>query len=119
LKTKGYPKKEKLKSKDDLALLFKKGRWFSHGNLRIVFYKSNDLENGKFGVSVAKRIYKKAVDRNRIKRLLREAYRLHKPEYHEVFGEKTIAMLFYISNVRPNHFSEVEEGFLKMCKAKK
>ena len=119
MKTQGYPKKEKLKGKDDLTLLFKKGRWFSQGSLRIVFVKCEEDGSPKFGVSVAKKIYKKAVDRNRIKRLLREAYRLNKEEYQRAFGTDKIAMVFYISPQKPAHFSEIESEFLKLCEAKK
>ena len=119
MKDQGFPKKEKLKSKDDIALLFKKGKWFSHGSLRIVFVKYEEGNSAKFGVSAAKKIFKKAVDRNRIKRLLREAYRLNKEEYHTAFGENKIAMLFYISPQKPLHFSEVEKAFLELCEARK
>lgn len=119
LKPQGYPITEKLKSKDELALLFKKGKWFSHGTLRIVSITSENPEISRLGVSVAKKIYKRAVDRNRIKRLLREAYRLNKEIYLEAFGKNKIAMIFYISPVLPQHFSEVENAFLKMCEAKK
>lgn len=119
MKNQGYPKKEKLKSKDDISLLFKKGKWFSHGTLRIAFVKCEEGNSAKFGVSVAKKIYKKAVDRNRIKRLLREAYRLNKDEYKNAFGENKIAMLFYISPKKPMHFLEVEKAFLELCRARK
>ena len=119
MKTQTYPKKEKLKGKDDLALLFKKGKWFSHGNLRIVFVKCEEDGVPKFGVSVAKKIYKRAVDRNRIKRLLREAYRLNKETYQQAFGSNKIAMLFYISPEKPLHYTEIEQSFLQLCAAKK
>ena len=119
MKTQGYPKKEKLKGKDDIALLFKKGKWFSHGSLRIVFVKCEGDGLPKFGVSVAKKIYKKAVDRNRIKRLLREAYRLNKETYRASFGKDKIAMLFYISPEKPLSFSEIEKAFLALCAARK
>lgn len=117
MKKQGYPKKEKLKSKDDIALLFKKGKWFSYGTLRIVSVKCEET-TPKFGVSVAKKIYKKAVDRNRIKRLLREAYRLNKEKYQEAFGTDKIAMLFYVSPEKPLHYGEVEKDFLQFCKKK-
>ena len=119
LKTQTYSKAEKLKSKDELALLFKKGRWLTHGSLRIVFVKSEEFPASRFGVSAAKKIYKRAVDRNRLKRLLREVYRLNKEEYKQAFGENTIAMLFYISPVLPRNYSEVEDEFLKLCASKK
>ncbi|SEG02572.1 ribonuclease P protein component [Halpernia humi] len=115
----GYPKAEKLKQKKEISLLFEKGKWQTCGNLRIIFLKENLSENLQFGVSVSKRFYKKAADRNRIKRLLREAFRLNKTEFKKAFGENSSAMLFYISPTKPKHFSEIEDNFLKLCIAKK
>ena len=49
------------------------------------------------GVSVSKRNFKRAVDRNRIKRLLREAYRLQKQELIEVLKKQgKIGYVFFI-----------------------
>ena len=80
-----YPRKEKLKQKREIDLLFAKGKWNSCGNLRIISInlekkpqENFELLNQKIGVSVSKKNFKKAVDRNRIKRLLRESYRLNK-----------------------------------------
>ena len=42
----------------------------------------------QIGVSVSKRNFKKAVDRNRIKRLLRETYRLQKQTLIEILKEQ-------------------------------
>jgi len=77
------------------------------------------LENSKIGISVSKRYFKKAVDRNRIKRLLRESYRLNKNIFEEKFGEKILGMLFWNSSVKPQHYNEVEEEFLNLCHSKK
>ena len=115
----GYPKEEKLKQKKEISLLFEKGKWQTCGNLRIIFLAENLTENLQFGVSVSKRFYKKAVDRNRIKRLLREAFRLNKSEFKSTFGASSSAMLFYISPAKPKHFTEVEANFLKLCELKK
>ena len=124
--TQKYPRKEKLKQKREIDLLFEKGRWLSQGNLRII---SLDLEkkpqedfsltNQKFGVSVSKKYFKKAVDRNRIKRLLREVYRLNKDLYLEHFGTQTLAMFFWVSKEKPTDYKSLEENFLTLCKSNK
>lgn len=117
-----YPTKEKLKKNNEITLLFEKGKWKNCGNLRIIILKNHpDLvtENVKFGVSVSKRYFKKAVHRNRIKRLLRECYRLNKDLFKESFGKKTIAMLFWVSADLPKKFQDVEEQFVKLCQSQK
>lgn len=117
-----YPKAEKLKKKDEITLLFEKGKWKNSGNLRIIILKNHpDLltENVKLGVSVSKRYFKKAVYRNRIKRLLRECYRLNKDLFKESFGEKTAAMLFWVSPELPQKFQDVEAQFIKLCQSQK
>lgn len=121
-----YPRKEKLKQKREIDLLFEKGKWLSQGNLRII---SLDLEkkpqedfsltNQKFGVSVSKKYFKRAVDRNRIKRLLREVYRLNKEIYLAHFGTQTLAMFFWVSKEKPTDLKTLEENFITLCKSKK
>jgi len=113
-----YPSEEKLKSKTEIGFLFEKGKWRTQGNLRIIILKNKDttpVSELKFGVSVSKRYFKKAVDRNRLKRILRECFRLNKDLYKESFGEKTHAMLFWISPEKPKNYQEVEEIFIKLC----
>lgn len=117
-----YSKEEKLKKKAEIDLLFAKGKWRTYGNLRIIILKNHpDLqnENVKIGVSVSKRYFKKAVYRNRVKRLLRECYRLNKELFKTGFGDKTIAMLFWVSNELPEKFQDVEEQFIKLCQNQK
>lgn len=117
-----YPKKEKLKKENEITLLFAKGKWRSCGNLRIIILKNHpDLqnENVKLGVSVSKRYFKKAVYRNRVKRLLRECYRLNRDLFKASFGDKTIAMLFWVSNELPEKFQDVEAEFIKLCQSQK
>ncbi|MEO0240836.1 MAG: ribonuclease P protein component [candidate division WOR-3 bacterium] len=65
------PKKEILK---DLDFVFKEGEFFKGNNLVIYHI---DSEERKFGVTVSKNI-KKKVERNRLKRLVREVYRKNK-----------------------------------------
>lgn len=117
-----YPRAEKLKKNTEIGLLFEKGKWRTSGNLRIIILKDKptfSIESGKLGVSVSKRYFKKAVHRNRIKRLLRECYRLNKSLFKETFGEKTMAMLFWVSSEMPEKFQDVEAQFIKLCEAQK
>ncbi|MCU7614660.1 ribonuclease P protein component [Chryseobacterium sp. GMJ5] len=117
-----YPAEEKLKKKNEITLLFEKGKWKNFENLRIIVLKNHPeilTDHVKIGVSVSKRYFKKAVHRNRIKRLLRECYRLHKDLFKEAFGEKTIAMLFWVSPELPQKFQQVEEQFIKLCQTQK
>ena len=77
-------KNEKLKSRKQIEALFAEGKTFMCFPLRISFQFAPTEEGEKsglqIGVSASKRNFKHAVDRNRIKRLLREAYRLQKKE---------------------------------------
>ena len=74
-----YPKHEKLKSKTAIDLLFSQGKSVSKYPLRLVFVENPDgKEKMQIGVSVSKKHFKKAVDRNYFKRVLRETYRLNK-----------------------------------------
>lgn len=113
-----YPRAEKLKMNTEIGLLFEKGKWRTSGNLRIIILKDKPtlpVESGRFGVSVSKRYFKRAVHRNRVKRLLRECYRLNKDLFKNAFGEKTIAMLFWVSPEMPQKFQDVEAQFIKLC----
>ncbi|MFS4431343.1 ribonuclease P protein component [Chryseobacterium sp. S90] len=117
-----YPRAEKLKKNTEISLLFEKGKWRTSGNLRIIILKDKatlPIEAPRFGVSVSKRYFKKAVHRNRIKRLLRECYRLNKELFKEAFGEKTMAMLFWVSPEMPPKFQDVEAQFIKLCETQK
>lgn len=75
-----YPKVEKLKSKATIDLLFSKGKSVAKYPLRLVYIAGDFGENIpiKIGVSVSKKHFKSAVDRNYFKRVLRETYRLNK-----------------------------------------
>ncbi len=104
-----YSKKEKLKSKKLIDKLFTEGQSVSAFPLRLVYIQTSFDENivGKTGVSVSKRNFKTAVDRNRIKRLLREAYRLNKAEYFNNITTQYAFMILYIGKDKPT-FTEVE-----------
>lgn len=68
-----FKKIEKLKSQKLIEKLFSEGKSIAVYPLRLVYLKTSfeDPVKLKVGVSVSKRNFKKAVDRNRMKRLMR------------------------------------------------
>src|SRR5574344_2820787 len=75
-----FPKAEHLTSRREIEALFSKGSMAAYKfPLRAIFHISNsESVPVKVLISVSKRHFKHAVDRNRAKRQIREAYRLHK-----------------------------------------
>lgn len=97
-----YPKNEKLKSKITIGLLFSEGKSISKYPLRLVYHSGslNENEKIKMGVSVSKKYFKKAVDRNRFKRILRETYRLNKHILLDNLDKPYAFMFFYQTKER-------------------
>jgi ribonuclease P protein component, eubacterial len=75
-----FRKEERISSKKEIDFLFENGTSFISYPLRIVFCEKEASASAQFSVliSVSKRKFKRAVKRNRVKRLIREAYRLNK-----------------------------------------
>ena len=83
MKVFSYNKKEKLKSRKQLQEIFTAGKTFTIFPVKIFFQFSDEQDSAvKAGVGVSKKYFKKAVDRNYIKRLLRETYRTEKIPLH-------------------------------------
>jgi ribonuclease P protein component len=98
-----FNKKEKLKSKKLVDTLFSKGQSVSVFPLRLVYASVHfdDAALFKTGVSVSKKHFKRAVDRNRIKRLLREAFRLNKAHCFHNISTPHAFMILYIGKEIP------------------
>ena len=94
-----YPKEEKLKSHIIIERMFTEGKSVSKYPLRLAYIPITNTEADgmplKMGVSVSKKHFKKAVDRNYFKRLLREAYRHNKQLLIEGLDQTYAFMLFY------------------------
>lgn len=92
----GYPKKEKLKSRNTIELMFTEGKSVSKYPLRLVYIPLDDTDVAlKMGVSVSKRNFKKAHDRNYFKRVLRETYRHNKHILFHNLDRPYAFMFFY------------------------
>lgn len=73
------PQPNRLKKKKDFEKAFKEGKNWSQDFL-FLKVKKNDLEESRFGLVVSKKVSKKAVVRNKLKRRLREIIRKRLPE---------------------------------------
>lgn len=89
---------ERLKHRKKIDALFTAGQKFSLGEIRVVYHKSQAEEQAGLllGVGVSKRYFKKAVDRNLIKRRLREAIRLSKLDFLPIVKEAGVNLDLFI-----------------------
>ncbi len=65
-----------LKKNYEFQRTLKKGKWYG-GNLINMYIVVNNKKNNYIGIAVGKKVTKSSVKRNRIRRLIREAYRLN------------------------------------------
>lgn len=112
-----YSTKEKLKSKTLIESLFTEGKSVKAFPLRMVFmettlpYPDISLQSG---VSVSKRNHKLAVTRNRLKRLMREAYRLNKNQINTKGTTFAVLIIYTSREVLP--YAEINNAMGKLIK---
>lgn len=104
------PKSERLHGKLKISALMSKGRWgFTSGGLKYCFLKdtasSSDEKANNIIVSVPKRLFKRAVKRNLLKRRLREAYRTQK----DILPPKGYSILFLYNTKDVLEYSALRE----------
>ena len=112
-----FRKKERLSKQKEIDFLFEKGASFSVYPLRIVFIETQPVSGAEAAVlvSVPKKKFKQAVKRNRIKRLMREAYRLNKQMFLQSLREKGKGLLIgflFVGNELPE-WKVVEAAMVK------
>jgi len=108
-------KKDRIKSKKIMESLFKEGKSLKKYPLKLI-YISIEEENEalKFAVTVPKRLFKNAVDRNELKRKIREVYRknnniLKQKLHHQ--NLKFALMFIYVSNIK-EEYSKIEKELI-------
>lgn len=108
-------KNQKLKSRKAIAQLFVEGLSVKDFPLKMIYLpiEPEREQITQVAFSVPKRNFKLAVDRNRIKRLMREAYRLHQYELFEGDDKKYHIMFIYMSNKKPT-YEQVVRKFNKL-----
>lgn len=110
-----FSKNEKLKSKKVIDSLFTEGKSVAKYPLRLVYVEVNNEEEIpiKMGVSVSKKHFKHAVDRNYFKRVLRECYRLNKAVLLDNLQKKYAIMFFYQTKDRLS-YQEINEKTIQL-----
>ena len=109
-------KNERLKSRKQIELLFSEGKKFSMTPFKVHYlFDESATQPLQFGVGVSNKNFKKAVDRNKIKRRIREAYRLQKISLQQkVKVKKSPCRMFIIYTGK--EMPEYSEAFVRVNK---
>lgn len=116
---KKFPKSEKLKSFKTIETLFLEGKTISKYPIKVFFlprsqFKSEEqIRQNLAAFAVPKRKFKLAVDRNRIKRQLRECYRLHKHVLEDNPDEKFVMLFLFLGKTKPP-YAELENAMIAL-----
>ena len=109
------PKENRLKKKIAFNATYRTGISYHKDGITVFCGKTKSLEiPTKIGFVVSKKIHKRAVKRNRIKRLMREAVRLYIKDC-ENFDTKYMSLIFVASTrLLDKNFKEVDNGIKKL-----
>ena len=102
--TNTLPKEERLCGKTGISHLLAKGRHGNVPNMRYLCLTDNGKEFNRIMVSVPKKLFKRAVKRNLLKRRIRESYRKQK---HDLNLKSGVDLLFMYSTKEVLSYEEI------------
>lgn len=110
-----FPSSEKLKSKILVDTLFSEGNYIKKFPIKLIYIPINNPEitTCKTGVSVPKRNFKQAVDRNFLKRLMREAFRKNKYLVESNLA-KNYALMFIFTARKKYDYQEISDCIIDL-----
>lgn len=113
-----FGKEQKLKSRKAIDALFATGKGYNSTPVRVVFSFVAHHESLQAGFTVSARNFKHAVDRNRIKRLMREAFRLQKNELEQSLqvNAKQLHLFFVFIGTTLPQYDDVYKAIGKSIK---
>ena len=105
-----FKKEERLCSKTKIQELFQRGNSFSVFPFRLVYIKVDSEQEfpAQITFSVPKKKFKSAVDRNHLKRLMREAYRINKSILYDNLTKESVKIAVLVIYL-PRHKEEYKE----------
>jgi ribonuclease P protein component len=114
-----FNKDERLKSRTLIGNLFKDGLTIHQYPFKVLYKIDEGIDfkyPAKIAVSVSKRNFKRAVDRNRLKRKIREAYRLNKLDLYNLLNQTNKKIYFFViyTTTQEISYQEIELGMEKL-----
>lgn len=108
-----FPNWEKLKSRKTIDKLFSDRKSYTKYPLKVFFIPKPEEKTHQVAFSVPKRNFKLAVDRNRIKRQMREVYRLNKTILNNAQQSKYAMLFLFIAKEKPT-YSSLEKTMVQL-----
>ena len=108
-----FSKQEKLTGKKKVEGLFKKGSSFYLDDFQIRHLPSGEVGHNQILISVPKRNFKRAVDRNLLKRRIREAYRLNKHLIDKADDDPALYIAFIYLSKQILTFDNIQAQLIK------
>ncbi len=119
MKQYGFSKQERVYKRNDFQTLLTKGKSVYLYPFRCTYvWEDSPSFSVKIAVSVSRKRFKHAVDRNRIKRLVRESYRLNKHILYQHYGNsgKNLNMLIIYTDIKIFPFSFIQKRIINLIK---
>ncbi len=109
-------KSERLKSRKQIDQIFETGKKITLFPFRLLYRVEQGTGNIRAGFTVSSKNFPRAVDRNRIKRLIREAYRLQKKELETVVltNDYSLHLFFIYTGREIVGYKEISEPLKKL-----
>lgn len=118
MKTESFSSSLRLKKKEQIAKLFSSRRSKGKAPLRLLIHSSEGEGELKVLVAVPKRKLKKAVERNKMKRLIREAFRKNKGHLEELIlrSSHNFSLGILFNSNKLESYSRIEEALIFLLK---
>lgn len=100
---------ESLKKNNDFRKCYRTGKSYVNRDL-VLYVCGNDLDRNRIGISVSKKVGNSVV-RHRVKRLIRESYRLHEPRFNSGLDIVVVAR----SRAKYEDYHKIESSLLNLA----